>query len=232
MLQNPRNNVVCSFDFLEHLFAILCRYILIWLHGGLVTACLRIFITLGSYKQNKCQMEMLRCRQKKKRSECSYTVFAHALLYQYLSPKEFPNTLGPGAKDKTRSPTFEPSTEVIRPPTNQSEVVFSTCPRLERPFHSRPLSPFTTVFRPSLRPPLPYFLGRLCLGGLYMLVVAASLCGRGVELVGWDVPRSRWKQRSRAGTMVSSAFRPLGRSQAQALTSAQGLGGEEPQMSP
>lgn len=67
MLQNPRNNVVCSFDFLEHLFAILCRYILIWLHGGLVMACLRIFITLGSYKQNKCQMEMLRCRPKKKK---------------------------------------------------------------------------------------------------------------------------------------------------------------------
>ncbi|XP_059775968.1 mitochondrial import inner membrane translocase subunit TIM14-like [Balaenoptera ricei] len=38
----------------------------------------------------------------------------------------------------------------------------------------------------------------------YVLVVAASLCGRGVELVGWDEPRSRWKQRSRAGTMAST----------------------------
>ena len=39
-------------------------------------------------------------------------------------------------------------------------------------------------------------------GVLYVLVVATSLCGRGIEL-GWDEPRSQWKQRSRAGTMAS-----------------------------
>ncbi|XP_059957763.1 mitochondrial import inner membrane translocase subunit TIM14-like [Mesoplodon densirostris] len=70
--------------------------------------------------------------------------------------------------------------------------------------HYRVISHELRVFRPSLRPPLPYFLGRPCLGGLYVLVVAAALQCRGIELVGRDVPRSRWKQRSRAGTMAST----------------------------
>lgn len=47
--------------------------------------------------------------------------------------------------------------------------------------------------------------------------------GREAQTGGWDEPRSWWRHEPGAGAMVSLAFRPLGRSQAQFSTSAQGL---------